>query len=82
MIAQSLSKSNVCTKYNILASDHSTLDKVWTHSGLPSPISIHPACSYTGILQTLYFIGRRVDRACTYHFIGQTFDRAWTEIGQ
>ena len=82
IIVQSLSNSNVCPKYNILASEHSTLDKVWTHSGLLSPISVHPACYWTGALQTLYFIGQRVDRACTLYFIWQIFDRVWTEIGQ
>ena len=32
------------------------------------------------IFNILY--GQRVDRACTFQFIGQTFDRLLTEFGQ
>ena len=65
-----------------MVSDNLVLDNFWTNSGFTCPISVHAASHWTGAVQTLYLYGQRVDRACTFQFIGQTFDRLLTEFGQ
>ena len=65
-----------------MVSEHLVLDNPWTNSGFEYPISVHAASHWTGTVQTLNLYGQRVDRACTFQFIGQTFDRLLTEFGQ
>ena len=54
-----------------------SLDKYW----IARPISVHNSLNWTDALQTLDKHCTYLDRPCTFMFIGQTFDRVWTEFG-